>query len=86
MIAAIVGGSNLFLYCYFGHLATDSYLDLSDDLFKLKWHQFPLHLQKYFIMMIENSQQILYYSGSGIFTLDLNTYCKVWALGQCAFY
>lgn len=76
-IAAVVGASNLFLYCYFGHLATDFYSQISVDLFASKWITFPLNLQKYFILMIGNSQQPLHYHGFGITFLDLNTYCSV---------
>lgn len=56
LTAAFVGGMNLFLYSFFGHLAIDFYLNLSDDLFESKWHQFPLNLQKYLIIMMVNSQ------------------------------
>lgn len=77
LIAALVGGMNLFLYSFFGHLATDFYLNLSDDLFESKWHQFPLNLQKYLIIMMGNSQQLLHYHGLGITNLNLNNYLKV---------
>lgn len=77
LIAALVGGTNLFLYSFFGHLATNFYLNLSDDLFESKWHQFPLHLQKYLIIMMGNSQQLLHYHGLGVTNLNLNNYLKV---------
>lgn len=77
IIGLAVGGSNLFMYCYFGHNATDSYTAIADCLFELKWYNQPLNLQKQFIVIIQNAQQPIYYDGFGVAHLNLNTYCKV---------
>lgn len=71
---------NLFLYCYFGHLATECYLEMADCLYESQWHNYPLKLQKYLLLTIQNAQQPFYYHGFGMIYLNLNTYCKVGCL------
>lgn len=50
---------------------------MSDDLFGSNWQQLPTNLQKYFILMIANSNKPLFYHGSGIVVLDLETFRNV---------
>lgn len=69
--------SNLFLYCHFGNLATDSFGGMSDCLYDAKWYGLPVGLQKYFILMIAIAQRKLKYSGFGIIVLDLETFFAV---------
>lgn len=73
----LMGLSNLFLYCYFGKLATDSYKEMADSLYEVNWHELPIELQKYFVLMIANTQKPLYYHGFGVATLNLETFCLV---------
>lgn len=77
LISTFIGISNIFLFCYFGKLATESYANLCDYLYEFNWHELPNDLQKYFILMIGNAQQTLYYSGFGMIILDLETFSKV---------
>lgn len=78
LMTILVGASNLFLWCFFGKLATDSFKEMTDCLYECNWQDFPIDLQKYFILMIANSQRPLFYRGSRIATLNLETYSKVW--------
>lgn len=77
ILAAADGLSILFLHCYFGKLATDSFLNMTDCLFECNWQDLPIELQKYFIMLIENAQRPLYYHGFKIAVIDLVTFAKV---------
>lgn len=78
-VSGVISGCvNLFLYCYYGHLATESYLMISDRLYESNWYNRPLKFQKFLIVMIQNAQQEHYFHGFGIIILNLNTYCKVW--------
>lgn len=67
----------MFLYCYFGVLATESFKSMTDSLYESEWSKFPVALQKYVIVMIANMQKPLRYHGFGIANLDLVTFIGV---------
>lgn len=69
--------TKLFLFCFFGKMATESFIEMADCLFESNWQSLPIHLQKYFILMINNVQKPLFYSGYGIIILNLETFTKV---------
>lgn len=50
---------------------------MTDEVFEMKWHELPVGLQKYFILIIANMQKPIYYFGGGIVILDLNTFVNV---------
>lgn len=77
LVAGMVATANLFLYCFFGAMATESYEQMAECLYKSKWYGRPTHLQKYFIIMIGNMQRPLYYHGFGLAILNLQTYSTV---------
>lgn len=76
-VAGSVGTSNLFLYCFFGKLATDSFDNMAYCMYASKWQALPINLQKYFILMIGNMQRPLYYHGFNVAYLNLETFCRV---------
>lgn len=67
----------MFLYCFFGKLASESFEQMADCLYECNWYGLPVGLQKYFILMIGNAQRPLYYHGFGIAVLNLKTFSKV---------
>lgn len=76
----IAGASNiltLFIYCYFGKMATESFTDMSYCLFESNWPNLPIKLQKFFILMIADAQLPIHYHGLHIGTLNLETFTKV---------
>lgn len=68
---------NLFVLCFFGKMATESFENMNDCLFESNWTEYPIQLQKYFILMIGNSQREINYHGFGIAILNLNTFAQV---------
>lgn len=76
-LGVVVSTSLLFLYCFFGKLATDSYLRIGDLVYESNWQDIPVELQKYLILMIFNMQKSLKYHGFGIAVLDLITFTSV---------
>lgn len=76
-LGVVVSTSLLFLYCFFGKLATDSYLRMGDLVYESNWQDIPVELQKYLILMIVNMQKPLKYHGFGIAVLDLITFTSV---------
>lgn len=75
--AVMLSGSIMFLYCYFGEMATESYEKLTDSLYEGNWQELKPDLQKYIILMIANAQRPLYYHGFEVAILSLNTFAKV---------
>lgn len=69
--------SNMFLFCYFGRRATDSFENMTDVLYHSKWTEFSPKFRKYFIIAIGNTQRPLYYHGFKIMKLDLESFTQV---------
>lgn len=77
IVVLIVGATNLYLYCYFGKLSTESFAKMTECLFECEWQRMEIRVQKYLIMMIANSQKPIYYHGFSVAVLDLETFAKV---------
>lgn len=67
----------LFIYCIYGQLATESFLNYGDCLYELDWINMPVELQKLLLNMIYNTQRPLCYHVFGITKLSLETFTKV---------
>lgn len=74
LIGVLVSMLNLFLYCYFGKLTTDSHLQMTLHLYESDWTGISIELKKYFILIIANMQKPLHFYGSGFFVLNLETF------------
>lgn len=73
-ICTLTSLTNLALYCYFGRLTTDNYLQFSKCAYELtNWYELPVELQKYLILVISNANKPLYYNGLGIMSLKMET-------------
>lgn len=68
---------NLFLYCSFGNLTTDNFLQFGDAVYDLHFYEFPHDLQKYLTIMIAETQEPVYYHGFNILNLNLVTFSAV---------
>lgn len=77
IMITVVASSSIFVYCFFGMVATESYEKMADSLFEFNWTDLDHQLQKYFIIMIGNMQKPIYYHGFYIAILNLNTFSKV---------
>lgn len=57
---------------------------MSDCLFETDWFDVRVDLQKYYIMIIENTQRPIFYHGFHLVTLDLGTFTRVsqWSRNQ----
>lgn len=77
MLGLSTAAVNLFAYCFFGKLATESYSGMATSLFESNWQLLSLKMRKYVILMIGNAQRPLYYHGFQLAVLDLETFLKV---------
>lgn len=67
----------IFVYCFCGKMATESFLNMSDCLFESDWIRLPIKFQKTIFFMIYNAQEPIYYRGFGMSTLNMQTFVKV---------
>lgn len=77
LAATTVSSSNLFIYCYCGKLATESYQKMADLLYESNWWLLPVRLQRYFLLMNANMQRLLFYHGFEVAVLNLETFTQV---------
>ena len=77
MMLIVLGTIIMFPYCYFGKLATDNFVQMSDCVYDMNWHKLSNELQKNVILMIANMQRPIYYHALYAALLDLNTYVRV---------
>lgn len=69
---------NLFIFCYFGRIATDSFAKMSDCVyFKLNWQKIPPKQQAIVVLMIRNMQKPIHFHGFDVAIMDLNTFIQV---------
>lgn len=69
--------SNLYLYCFGGMVVTDNALKYADIIFDSDWRRIPNDLQKYYIIMIGETQRPIYLDGYGIIRVSLEAFSKV---------
>lgn len=87
MLIAILSSSiTMFIFCYFGKMATDAYFAYGDLAYETnKWYTIPVKNQNYFRLIILMAQQPLCYEGLGII-LNLQTFSAVrnafWSLSS----
>lgn len=74
LVSATIGLSNLFLYCYFGKVATDSFSSMADCLYEANWHELPIELRKDIGLMLAHSQIPIHYHGNFISWLILPSF------------
>lgn len=77
LLAVSASIAYLFMYCYFGKLATESYENMANCLYQSNWTKFSTETQKYILLMIMNVQQTIHYHGFGVAVLNLETFCTV---------
>lgn len=68
---------NLYLYCYFGDFTTGNFSQFPRYFFQSKWYKLPAHYQKYYILIVANSNIQIAFVGFGVVTLNLETFMKV---------
>ena len=67
----------IFVHCLLGKLVTDGFNRLPHHLFHTKWYDTPIAMQKYFILLLANTQRPLFFYGFKIDKLDLETFTSV---------
>lgn len=68
---------NIFLYCYFGKMASESFEKVADCIYDANWPNISVKLQKDVLIMLSNTQRPLSYDGFGVLVLNLQTFTSV---------
>lgn len=83
LVALASSALNLFIFCFYGKMATESFAEMAECLFESNWQSLPVRLQKYFVLMIGYAQRQMCYSGYGMVVLNLETFTQVSATFVC---
>lgn len=73
----LVNISLVFVQCLLGKMATERFAQMPNHLFHSKWYRLPVKTQKYFILMLANTQQPVFFDGFEMFVLNLETFSSV---------
>lgn len=66
-----------FLFCYFANLTTDHVSAISNAVYDLNWFDYPVKIQKYFILIFVRSQKPIEFTGLKIIPCSLGMFGKV---------
>lgn len=77
LVTTMTGILTLFLYCYFGQLATEGFIQMSNVLYDSNWSHQSVQLQKCIVFMMSNMQKPLYFNGFGVANLNMRTFISV---------
>lgn len=58
-------------------IVTDNALKYADIIFDSDWHKIPNELQKYYIIMIGETQRPIYLDGYGLIRVSLEAFSRV---------
>lgn len=67
----------LYLYCFFGAFITTRFAKLPVYFFHSNWYKLPARFQKYYLLMIGNSNIPITFNGFHLVSLNLETFMKV---------
>lgn len=67
----------VYLYCHFGSVITESFSKCGDLVYESHWLELPINLQRFSIMMIQNSHLELAFKGFDMVELNLESFTNV---------
>lgn len=73
----LVSSTTLLVYCYYGKMASYSFLGIAETLYECDWHTHQLKYQKYFVIAFSNGQKPMHFHGSHFMVLNLETFKDV---------
>lgn len=77
ILVVLMSTGNVFFYCFIGTFTTAQFFNFGDITYESMWYKFPVRLQKYLPMIIENAHIPCIYNGNNIIDLNLMTFAKV---------
>lgn len=77
MFSIVSAGGTLLLNCHFGKMTTDSYLAFNDHIYNSDWLTMPIEMKKNYVLIMKIAQKPLYFHGSNMVYLNLETFTSV---------
>lgn len=77
ILVVLMSTGSVFFYCFIGTFTTSQFFNFGDITYESLWYKFPVPLQKFLPMIIENAHIPCIYSGYNIIDLNLMTFAKV---------
>lgn len=72
-----IGLLNLYVYCYYGKMATVELEAYADHIYNTQWYRKRLNIQKSYIVIIQYTQRPVFYHGFDIIDLNMETFSKL---------
>lgn len=66
-----------YVLCNLGEDVASHHTDLSNEIYNLSWHLYPMQMQHSMILMMLNSQQSIYIKGFATFDCSRDTFKRV---------
>lgn len=76
-LAVFLSTGVVFIYCFMGTFTTDQFLLYADISYESSWYKFPVKLQRYYVLILADSQRPRSFDGWGLIELTLVTFTKV---------
>lgn len=67
----------MFVFCYFGNIVTVEATEVAFYAYQSYWYEYPLRMQWYVIMIMQQSQKPFYLKGFGLITCSLESFRRV---------
>lgn len=68
----------IFLFCNFGEMVTQKYIEVNHAFFECNWYLFPIEIQRHYMpMILMNTQQTVILRGFGNIDITRETFKKV---------
>lgn len=77
ILVVLMSSGSVFFYCFIGTFTTTQFFNFGDITYESLWYKFPVNLQKFLPMIIENAHVPCIYNGYNIIDLNLITFAKV---------
>lgn len=77
LCAALLSVAMLFLFCYFGKVSTEKFIEMPDCLYESTWNEFSIEVQKFYLIILGAAQRPHFYHGFGVIYLNLETFTMV---------
>lgn len=66
-----------YFYCHFATMASENMSNIGDLIYTLNWYEFPLDIQKDFMLIMRQSQNNVYLTGFDLIGCTLLNYQRV---------
>lgn len=67
----------IMIFCYFGNMVTTKFSDVAFKAYSSYWYKYPIELQPYILMIINQSQNEFLFEGFKFAQCSLDSFARV---------